>query len=118
RALHRAPAGTHLLPRGGSRRVRTPAVRRLWGKEDGMRGVPSQQQLDAAVAYDTLFVPALFGPWAPRVADAAHAGPGDRALDVACGTGVLARSLFTRAGTSGVVDGLDPDPGMLAVAAL
>lgn len=83
-----------------------------------MRGVPSQQQLDAAVAYDTLFVPALFGPWASRVADAAHAGPGDRALDVACGTGTLARSLFTRAGTSGVVDGLDADPGMLAVAAL
>lgn len=83
-----------------------------------MREVPSQPQLDAAVAYDTLFVPALFGPWAPRVAEAAHTGPGDRALDVACGTGVLARSLFARAGTSGVVDGLDPDPGMLAVAAL
>lgn len=83
-----------------------------------MREVPSQPQLDAAVAYDTLFVPALFGPWAPRVAEAAHTGPGDRALDVACGTGVLARALFARAGTSGVVDGLDPDPGMLAVAAL
>lgn len=83
-----------------------------------MRDVPSQQELDAAVAYDTLFVPALFGEWAPRVADAAHVKPGDRALDVACGTGVLARSLFARAGTSGAVHGLDPSAGMLAVAAL
>jgi ubiquinone/menaquinone biosynthesis C-methylase UbiE len=83
-----------------------------------MRDIPSQQELDAAVAYDKLFVPALFGEWAPRVADAAQVKPGDRALDVACGTGVLARSLFTRAGTSGAVDGLDPNAGMLAVAAL
>jgi len=83
-----------------------------------MRGVPSRQELDAAVAYDSLFVPALFGPWAPRVTEATHAGPGDRALDVACGTGVLARSLFARTGAAGAVHGLDPNPGMLAVAAL
>lgn len=83
-----------------------------------MRDVPSQQELEAAVAYDKLFVPALFGEWAPRVTDAAHVKPGDRALDVACGTGVLARALFARAGTSGAVHGLDPNAGMLAVAAL
>lgn len=82
-----------------------------------MRDVPSQQELDAALAYESLFVPALFGQWAPRVAEAARVRPGDRALDVACGTGVLARALFARAGTSGMVHGLDSHAGMLAVAA-
>lgn len=43
-------------------------------------------QIDAANAYEALFVPALSGQWAPQVADAARIGPGDRVLDVACGT--------------------------------
>jgi hypothetical protein len=37
-------------------------------------------QIDAADAYEALFVPALFGPWAPRVADAAQIQPGHRVL--------------------------------------
>src|SRR5262245_32701126 len=53
-----------------------------------------QAQIDAANAYEALFVPALFGQWAPKVADAAQIQPGQRALDVACGTGVLARELY------------------------
>jgi hypothetical protein len=31
-----------------------------------------QAQIDAARAYEELFVPALFGQWAPKVADAAQ----------------------------------------------
>jgi ubiquinone/menaquinone biosynthesis C-methylase UbiE len=38
-------------------------------------------------------------------------------LDVACGTGVLAREAARRVGANGLVAGLDPEPGMLAVAA-
>jgi SAM-dependent methyltransferase len=75
-----------------------------------------QALIDAAEAYERLFVPALFGQWAPRVADAAGIGPGDRVLDVACGTGVLAREAASRVGPSGSVAGLDANPGMLAVA--
>jgi len=52
----------------------------------------------------------------PIVADAAHIKSGDRVLDVACGTGVLAREAATRAGQTGHVAGLDPHAGMLAVA--
>jgi ubiquinone/menaquinone biosynthesis C-methylase UbiE len=37
-------------------------------------------------------------------------------LDVACGTGVLAGEAWARGGATGRVAGLDPDPGMLAVA--
>jgi len=60
-----------------------------------------QAQVDAAKAYEALFVPALFGQWVSRVADAAQVQPGQRVLDVACGTGVLARAIVSRAGPSG-----------------
>jgi SAM-dependent methyltransferase len=73
-------------------------------------------QIDAASAYEALFVPALFGQWAPKVADAAQIRPGQRVLDVACGTGILARELSSRTGASGRVAGIDPDAGMIAVA--
>lgn len=75
-----------------------------------------QDQIRAATAYETLFVPALFAQWAPLVADAARIRPGQRVLDVACGTGVLAREAASRVGPSGYVVGIDPSPGMISVA--
>jgi len=75
-----------------------------------------QAQIDAANAYEALFVPALFGQWAPKVADAAQLQPGQRVLDVACGTGILVREITSRMGSSGRVAGVDPSPGMVAVA--
>ncbi len=75
-----------------------------------------QAQIDAAHAYEALFVPALFGQWAPKVADAAQIQPGQRVLDVGCGTGILAREIASRIGSAGRVVGIDPSPGMLAVA--
>lgn len=73
-------------------------------------------QLAGARAYDDVFVPALTGVWAPVVAQAAGVGPGDRVLDVACGTGVVAREAARRVGPGGSVTGVDPNAGMLAVA--
>ena len=70
----------------------------------------------AAEVYETFFVPALFAPWAPRVADAALLAPGQKVLDVACGTGVLAREAALRVAPDGTVTGLDRNEGMLAVA--
>jgi SAM-dependent methyltransferase len=75
-----------------------------------------QAEIDAAGAYEALMVPALFGPWSWRVADAAQIAPGHRVLDVACGTGVLAREAAARAGVTGAVTGLDPNRAMLEVA--
>jgi SAM-dependent methyltransferase len=69
----------------------------------------------AAEVYDQFFVPALFAEWAPRVAEAAAVGDGDRVVDVACGTGVLAREAARRAGLDRV-SGVDCNAGMLAVA--
>lgn len=71
---------------------------------------------DDAEVYENFFVPKLFGPWAPRVADAAGITAGDRVLDIGCGTGILAREVATRLGSAGSVIGLDRDAGMLAVA--
>lgn len=61
-------------------------------------------------------MPALLGQFAPKVADAATVVNGERVLDVACGTGVLAREILRRVGPSGSVAGIDPDPGMIEVA--
>jgi SAM-dependent methyltransferase len=71
---------------------------------------------DAAAAYEKDFVPALFGQWPPVLAEIANIGPGDRVLDVGCGTGVLAREARARVGASGRVTGLDLNEAMLAVA--
>lgn len=75
-----------------------------------------QDQIAAAKAYEELHVPALFQQWAGRVLDAIHIESGYRVLDVACGTGVLAREAVVRVGSTGYVAGVDPGPGMLAVA--
>ena len=51
-----------------------------------------------AEVYEAEFVPALFRPFAGAVLDAAAVGRGQRVLDVACGTGVLARAAAARVG--------------------
>ena len=74
-------------------------------------------QIAAAEAYEEFFVPALFGQWVTRVAALAQIRTGHHVLDVACGTGALAREAASRVGPSGFVAGVDASPAMLAVAA-
>ncbi|NKQ35804.1 MAG: methyltransferase domain-containing protein [Chloroflexi bacterium] len=81
-----------------------------------MEFIVSEEEITAAAAYEDLHVPALFRQWAAPVLDAAQIGPGCRVLDVACGTGVLAREAALRLDDDGFVAGLDVNPGMLAVA--
>ena len=71
---------------------------------------------NAAEVYEEFFVPALFLEWAARVADAGRLAPGQKVLDVACGTGVLAREAARRVQPGGAVTGLDRNEGMLSVA--
>ncbi len=72
---------------------------------------------NAAETYERALVPAVFAAWAPLVVDLADPRPGARVLDVACGTGVVARLVAQRVGSTGEVVALDLNPGMLAVAA-
>ncbi len=53
--------------------------------------------------------------WRERAADLARVGPGDRALDVATGTGDLAIALKRRVGATGEVVGSDFSERMLAI---
>jgi SAM-dependent methyltransferase len=68
---------------------------------------------EAAEFYESTFVPALFAGWAARLVDAAGVTPGESVLDVACGTGVVARAAAGRAVRCA---GLDANEAMLAVA--
>jgi SAM-dependent methyltransferase len=77
----------------------------------------SAEEMEAiARSYQELLVPAMFEDCAARILDMARPRPGDRVLDVACGTGVLARAAANRMGQGGSVVGLDMNPGMLSVA--
>jgi len=70
----------------------------------------------AAQVYERQLVPAIFGPWASRVVAVAAPAAGERVLDAACGTGVVARLAAERVGADGRVVGFDLNPGMLMVA--
>lgn len=82
-----------------------------------MSEVDVESQIAGARAYESLFVPALFGQWTDLVSRASKVSEGNNVLDVACGTGVLSRSLHKLVTDSGSVTGLDPNIGMLTVAA-
>ena len=75
-----------------------------------------QELVEAAHGYESLFVPALFEQWTKHLIDGAGVAGGNAVLDIACGTGVLAREALSRAGPGGQVVGVDPAPGMLAAA--
>ncbi len=75
-----------------------------------------QIPLAIAEAYERRFVPSIFAEWAPHTLDAAGATHGSRLLDVACGTGIVARTGAERVGPGGVVVGVDLNEAMLTVA--
>jgi ubiquinone/menaquinone biosynthesis C-methylase UbiE len=75
-----------------------------------------QVSLGAAEQYEARFVPAIFAEWAPLLADISGVGAGQSVLDVACGTGIVARTVADRLGGTGRVVGVDINDGMLAVA--
>lgn len=79
----------------------------VYGKSFG--GTPAEN-------YQRFFVPSIGGPVADDLIGIAALQPGQRVLDVACGTGVVTRLAAERVGAESAVAGLDVNPGMLAVA--
>lgn len=75
-----------------------------------------QVSTTAAEVYDRKFVPALFGQFAPEIAEALAIRAGEAVLDVGCGTGIVALAASARVGPLGRVAAVDINPGMLAVA--
>ncbi|HLI25777.1 MAG TPA: methyltransferase domain-containing protein [Chloroflexota bacterium] len=69
-----------------------------------------------AAVYERVAVPAMFAPEAEGLLALAALQPGERVLDVACGTGIVARLAAPRVGPRGTVVGLDRNGAMLAVA--
>ena len=66
--------------------------------------------------YEQHLVGPLFRPWAEIALDEVGLSSGDRLLDVACGTGIVARVARERLGESVYVVGVDVNPQMIAVA--
>ncbi len=75
-----------------------------------------QVTLEAARLYERVAVRYVLAPWAPSLVDAARLVPGERVLDVACGTGVVARIAAQRVGARGRVTGVDLNAAMISVA--
>jgi ubiquinone/menaquinone biosynthesis C-methylase UbiE len=75
-----------------------------------------QVQDNEAELYERHLVPAVTALWAADLVARVDVRAGDRVLDVACGTGAVARTAHERIGSAGSVTGLDINPAMLAVA--
>ena len=91
------------------------------GARSGTLSEPQVQAMFDRIAsvYDlmnSVMTVGLHHRWRSRAADLSAVGPGDRALDVATGTGDLAIELAGRVGPSGEVVGSDFSEGMLELA--
>lgn len=76
----------------------------------------NERESNPAELFEQFFGPSIFGPWARVLLEYADPVTGERVLDLACATGIVARSVAPMVGEEGTVVGLDISPGMLAVA--
>ena len=76
----------------------------------------SKSQPPRAVPFQKYVVPAILGPAAERLVEAAGLKPSERVLDLACGSGAATRPAARAVGAGGRVLGVDFEEAMLAVA--
>ena len=69
-----------------------------------------------AESYERFMVPSLFEPWATYLVQRANPQLGEHVLDIACGTGIVARKVAPHVGSRGIVIGLDVNPDMIDMA--
>jgi SAM-dependent methyltransferase len=70
----------------------------------------------AAENYQEHFVPAIATPVSEHLMEVAELRPGERVLDVACGTGAISRLAAAAVAPTGSVTAVDISPDMLAAA--
>jgi ubiquinone/menaquinone biosynthesis C-methylase UbiE len=70
----------------------------------------------AAELYQSFFVPAIAIPVSGELLRTTKLEPGERVVDVACGTGVITRAAAERVGSTGSVTAVDLAPDMIDVA--
>lgn len=70
----------------------------------------------SAESYERFMVPGLFALWATDLVQRAKPQLGERVLDIACGTGIVARIAAPLVGSPGSVTGLDANPDMIDMA--
>jgi ubiquinone/menaquinone biosynthesis C-methylase UbiE len=75
-----------------------------------------QMARQAAELYERVVARHILRPWAQLLVDAAAVAKGERVLDLACGTGLVARVAAQRVGPKGHVIGIDLNPAMIGVA--
>ncbi len=76
----------------------------------------SKLDRSAAEAYESMLVPQVFRPWAELTVRKAQISEGSRVLDIACGTGIVARCAARLCGARGRSTGVDIDAAMIEVA--
>lgn len=76
----------------------------------------AMQQPSFPEMYERWLVGPLFRPWAEVVLQDVGLSSGDRLLDIACGTGIVARVARERRGGGGNIVAVDVSPDMLGVA--
>jgi ubiquinone/menaquinone biosynthesis C-methylase UbiE len=83
---------------------------------EALRLTQFQLRGDAAERYERWAVTFVAAPWVPGLLDIAELRRGERVLDIATGTGVVARLAARRVVPGGTVTGVDLNEGMLEVA--
>lgn len=78
-------------------------------KQTPIKGSPGE-------IYERYLVPAVFRPWAAELVSLVAPQAGESVLDVACGTGIVARLVAEQVNDAGRIVGLDLNPGQLATA--
>jgi ubiquinone/menaquinone biosynthesis C-methylase UbiE len=83
---------------------------------DNQKTFAWQMNTDGPETYERYIVPTWMLDWTGDLVTAGGVGPKTRVLDVACGTGIVARTVAGRVGPGGRVAGIDANEGMLQVA--